>query len=143
MQLTYLAVVEEAGDKTFGVWFPDFPGCVAHAERLNDVADQAIEALSFHVAGMREDGLEIPTPSKLDQVVIGDAQIAALAPITIDIPEARDTYTRVNLTLPTALLQQIDSVSNNNRSGWLATAAREKLRSDPLIKKFAERAYKR
>jgi predicted RNase H-like HicB family nuclease len=52
------------GKKTFGVSFPDFPGCVTAHENLEDARKMASEALELHLEGMLEDGEKIPDPSR-------------------------------------------------------------------------------
>jgi len=56
------AVVIERGPSSFGASVPDLPGCVAVAETREDVERLIEEAITVHIAGMREDGLEIPVP---------------------------------------------------------------------------------
>jgi predicted RNase H-like HicB family nuclease len=42
------------------VSFPDFPGCVTAGRTSEEARRRAAEALSFHIAGMVEDGEKIP-----------------------------------------------------------------------------------
>jgi predicted RNase H-like HicB family nuclease len=57
------AVVIEHGETSFGAHVPDLPGCVAVAETRDEVLKLIEEAIEFHIEGLREDGLPIPTPS--------------------------------------------------------------------------------
>jgi predicted RNase H-like HicB family nuclease len=57
------AVVIEQGETSFGAHVPDLPGCVAVAETRDKVLKLIEEAIEFHIEGLREDGLPIPTPS--------------------------------------------------------------------------------
>jgi len=84
----------------------------------------AIEALNFHVAGMLEDGETIPAPSPLDDIMADPHHGNAVA-VLIDATVRRQAV-RVNVSLPQDLLEAIDRVSDN-RSRFLAEAAREKL----------------
>jgi len=60
--MRYAIVIENAGSN-FSAYVPDLPGCVATGATLEE-AEQAIrEAIAFHLDGLREDGLPIPTPS--------------------------------------------------------------------------------
>lgn len=52
----------------YGVSFPDFPGCVAVGETLDEAVRQGREALAFHVEGLSEDGAPIPTPCSIDAI---------------------------------------------------------------------------
>jgi predicted RNase H-like HicB family nuclease len=42
---------------------PDLPGCVATGDTEAEVESLIREAIEFHVAGLREDGLAVPPPS--------------------------------------------------------------------------------
>ena len=60
--MRYAVVIEPAG-ANFSAYVPDLPGCVATGSTPAE-ADAAIRAaIRFHLAGLREDGLPIPSPS--------------------------------------------------------------------------------
>jgi predicted RNase H-like HicB family nuclease len=42
---------------------PDLPGCVATGDTEAQVESLIREAIEFHVAGLREDGVPVPSPS--------------------------------------------------------------------------------
>ena len=52
---------------TVGV--PDLPGCIAVGETRVEVAELIHEAIEFHLAGMKEDGLPIPEPHSTGELV--------------------------------------------------------------------------
>lgn len=56
------AVVIEKGDKSFGAYVPDLPGCVAVGETREEVISLIREAIEFHLDGMKEDGEDMPEP---------------------------------------------------------------------------------
>ena len=60
--MRYAVVIEEAGDN-FSAYVPDLPGCIATGKTVAEVEREIREAISFHLEGMREDGLAIPSPS--------------------------------------------------------------------------------
>lgn len=60
--MRYAVVIEQAGNN-YSAYIPDLPGCVATGATLEEVELQIREALEFHIEGMRQDGLPIPTPS--------------------------------------------------------------------------------
>jgi len=65
------AVVYEQGPTSWGAYVPDLPGCVAVGETRAEVKRLIREAIEFHLAGLREDGLPIPQPSsKVEYVEI-------------------------------------------------------------------------
>jgi predicted RNase H-like HicB family nuclease len=57
------AVVVEEGENSFGAYMPDLPGCVAVGETKEEVLELIQEAIEFHIAGLREDGQDIPEPA--------------------------------------------------------------------------------
>ena len=57
------AIVIEKAEGNFSAYVPDLPGCVATGTTVAEVETEMREAISFHLAGMREEGLPIPTPS--------------------------------------------------------------------------------
>jgi predicted RNase H-like HicB family nuclease len=63
------AVVIERGDKTFGAYVPDLPGCVAVGETAEEARDLIRDAIALHLAGLREDGDPVPEPETLCEYV--------------------------------------------------------------------------
>ena len=57
------AVIVEEGEKSFGAYVPDLPGCAAVGESREEVLRLIQEAIEFHIDGLREDGQPIPEPS--------------------------------------------------------------------------------
>ena len=63
------AVVIEKADGNYSAYVPDLPGCVATGQTLAEVESEIREAISFHVEGMREDGIPVPEPtSKVEYI---------------------------------------------------------------------------
>lgn len=52
----YIALIHRGETGSWGISFPDFPGCISAADRSSfpDIVDRGAEALRFHVAGLRE-----------------------------------------------------------------------------------------
>ena len=123
----YIALLRKQADSDFGVEFPDFPGCVTAGISLEDARRMAAEALLLHVEGMIEDGDAIPEPSGLDEILCDPHYSDAVA-VLVDVPTRRPRSVRVNISVPEDVLQAIDRVTDN-RSRFLADAAREKLHS--------------
>ena len=123
-KIYYPAFVDKDAESDFGVSFPDFPGCVSAGETLEESLMGAQEALSGHVALMIADGDALPKPTPLEQVAAEkELSTVAITLVPVVLPgRAR----RVNVTLDEALLEEIDQISNN-RSGFLAEAARAEL----------------
>ena len=60
--MRYAIVIEKASGN-YSAYVPDLPGCVAAGDTEAEVESLIREAIEFHVAGLREDGLSVPTPS--------------------------------------------------------------------------------
>lgn len=63
--MRYAIVIEQA-EGNFSAYVPDLPGCVATGATIEEVEADIREAISFHLEGLREDG--IPVPPSLSQV---------------------------------------------------------------------------
>ena len=63
------AVVIEKTENDFGAYVPDLPGCVAVADSLEAVGRMIREAIQFHIEGLKQDGLPIPSPLALCEYV--------------------------------------------------------------------------
>ena len=69
MGLTRYMVVVERGDTSWGAHAPDLPGCVAVGESREEVLRLIREAIEFHIDGLKQDGLPVPTPSSEGEFV--------------------------------------------------------------------------
>jgi predicted RNase H-like HicB family nuclease len=56
------AIVIEKAEGNYSAYVPDLPGCVATGFTVAEVEAGIMEAILFHVEGLREDGLPIPAP---------------------------------------------------------------------------------
>jgi predicted RNase H-like HicB family nuclease len=68
MTMKYGIVVEKA-DNNYAAYVPDLPGCVSTGVTVEETVNNIKEAISLHLEGMREDGLQIPAPSSLCEYV--------------------------------------------------------------------------
>ncbi|MFH5927185.1 type II toxin-antitoxin system HicB family antitoxin [Roseomonas xinghualingensis] len=120
----YPAILEQSSDG-FGVFFPDFDGCVAHGATAEDAAREAEEALALHIRGMIEDGDAIPDPTPLERVE-RDPEVEEFARILVRA-ELPGRAVRVNMTMEEGLLAAVDATAQRqgkSRSAFLADAAR-------------------
>ncbi len=59
--MRYLIVIEET--KTgFSAYVPDLPGCISVGETRYEIENNIQQAILLHLEGMKEDGLEAPSP---------------------------------------------------------------------------------
>ena len=62
----YIALVHKDEGTSYGVSFPDVPGCVSAGDTFEQAVANAAEALAGHLALMQADGDPIPTPRSYD-----------------------------------------------------------------------------
>jgi len=123
-RIYYPAEIVKEPDSDYGVVFPDFPGCISAGETMDEAIFNAHEALAGHVQLMLEDGDELPSPTPFEEAAAKrDETAVAIVPISLILP---GKSRRVNITIDEALLEEIDSITNN-RSRFLANAARSEL----------------
>ena len=60
--MRYAVVIEQA-EGNYSAYVPDLPGCVATGATVTEVEAEIRQAIAFHIDGMREDGLPVPSPS--------------------------------------------------------------------------------
>jgi predicted RNase H-like HicB family nuclease len=66
--VTY-TVIYEKGPTSWGAYVPDLPGLISVGDSREEVEILIQEAIEFHVEGMIEEGLAIPSPSSFAGVV--------------------------------------------------------------------------
>lgn len=63
------AVVIEKADGNYSAYVPDLPGCVATGATVAEVENEIRVAIRFHIDGLKEDGLPVPSPSSIAEYV--------------------------------------------------------------------------
>ena len=121
--MDYIAYLHKDRKSDFGVSFPDFPGCITAGRTLEEARRRAAEALSFHIAGMIEDGEKIPNPSSVDDVA-GDPAIKGA--VAFLVPAHSERTIRINITAPESQIEKIDRLARSaglTRSAFLVRSA--------------------
>ena len=120
----YVGLIHKDADSDFGV---SFPGVVTAGATLDDARAMAGEALALHVEGLLEDGEPIPEPSTLEQIMSDPNNRGGVA-ILVSLKTEQPKAVRVNVTLPSDVLEQIDRYAEAHgftRSGLLTQAAKK------------------
>lgn len=120
---TYIALLRKEEGSSYGVDFPDFPGCITGGETMDVAYREAPEALQFHIKGMLEDGEQIPEPTPLDEIM-ADPENEGAVPFPVEVPGKKAK--RVDITVSEAILKDIDAYArkhNMSRSAFLVDAA--------------------
>jgi predicted RNase H-like HicB family nuclease len=64
----YIALVHKDAGTSYGVSFPDVPGCISAGETFEEAVANAAEALVGHLALMRTEGDAMPVPRTFEQL---------------------------------------------------------------------------
>ncbi|MEA2836766.1 MAG: hypothetical protein QOD89_1316 [Bradyrhizobium sp.] len=64
----YIALVHKDEDTSYGVSFPDLPGCISAGDTFEEAIDNASQALGGHFAIMEADGDPIPNARSLEEL---------------------------------------------------------------------------
>lgn len=131
MFLTYVALIHKANKKSasYGVMFPDFPGCVCAGRKLDKAMQNARQGLVFHMEGLLNEGEALPEPTSLEDIIADPAYKGAI-PCLIHVVPPTGHLKRVNISIDAGLLTEVDHAAKalgKNRSEYLADAARQML----------------
>ena len=69
MTYQYIAVAEDALDGSWSAYVPDLPGCISTGDTRTEVGQNIREAIAFHIEGLLEEDLPVPTPSSEVELV--------------------------------------------------------------------------
>ena len=130
MSRIVMLVHEENG--RYGASFPDLPGCTTVARDPETLIAKAAEVVAFHVGGMTEDGLDVPSFRGLselrsDPTFTDESQGGMVVLLDVEVPSRA---IRVNITVDENILKRIDqaaSAAGETRSGFLVAAAKKRL----------------
>ena len=89
-KLTYYAVFEPSTSGSYGVFWPDLPGCTSMGDNLIHAGDMAVNALNLHISAMERDGDKLPktTLPPFEDIPAG----GLVVPITIQLESDAATY---------------------------------------------------
>ena len=127
----YIALIRKDRKTCFGVDFPDFPGCIAAGDTLEEARANAEAGLALHVEYMIEKGEAIPEPSALDAVMAKPEHrdgVATLIPLRL----GKGRAVRINITVDERLLKELDAEAahrGESRSGFIASCVRATIAS--------------
>ena len=132
----YLAgIIREADGSGYSVYFPDVPNVAAGGESVEEALGNAASGLAMALRDLAERNAPIPAPSSMEAArakVRAERELDGL-PFPDDAlfqyvaaPELDMAPVRVNITLPRAVLHDVDEkarLAGMTRSGFLAAAA--------------------
>lgn len=85
----------------------------------------AAEALAFHIAGMTEDGDEVPAPSNLDALT-NDPNMKGAVAVLVSVEPAPEKTVRINITARKSQLEAIDQLASKaglTRSAYMVQSS--------------------
>ncbi len=120
-------------NESYGISFPDLPGCISAATSLDELLLDGKEALDLHVEMMLQDGEALPDFRSLHALRadpefaedFATAELVTLLPV--DIP---GRAVKVTITMEEHLLMRLNKAAERQgytRSGFIAEAVRRKL----------------
>lgn len=124
----YIGIVHKDEDSSYGIAFPDLPGCFSAGEDLADLERNAIEAIELFLDG--EDASNFPA-SDLVAVHAGlDAEDRDALLLAVPFLRSGGRTVRVNFTVDAATLSAIDEEAKRrklSRSAFLVSAAHNEM----------------
>ena len=133
----FFPVAIEIGDEqyAFGVVVPDLPGCFSAGDTLEEAVVNAREAITSHMECMIDEGIDMPKKKSMEEHRI-NPDFSGWLWAVVEVDDLRETHqsTRVNISLPRGLLNNIDlhaTTHHMSRSGFLADAERKMIYSQP------------
>lgn len=75
--MEYVLVIHRAEEEGYWAQVPALEGCFAQAETLDDLLDEAREAITSHLEALREDGQPEPEATMIATVLMPEPSPAA------------------------------------------------------------------
>lgn len=124
----YIGIVHKDADSSYGISFPDLPGCFSAGETLDELERNAVEAIELFLDG--EDVTQFP--ARGIDAVRADMTDEDRDAILMAVPLVRSSgrSVRVNISLDAATLAAIDAAAHRrklSRSAFLASAVHNEL----------------
>ena len=134
---TRYVVIVDGEPGALGLWVPDMPGCTSMGETLDELLQNAQEALRMWAEDALADEEPLPFPRSFEEIAkepeVAEAlkHGAALAIVPLLIETGRSV--KANLSMDAWLLAAIDDAAaarGLTRSAFLSSAAREKISAE-------------
>ncbi len=137
----YPAVLERGSKRAFGVWFPDFPHCVAGGTSQEETLERAQSALAREVVTLAERDKPLPDPTPIEKIEIpAGCDFIAVMVVGIEWPDVSE---RVNVYLPKQLIERADKYASElgmNRSSFFGLAVSSALAGYALDLRLGSRS---
>lgn len=123
--MKYPVLVHKDERSAYSVSVPDIPGCFSAGDTFDEALDAIVEAIELHLEGLAEEGHKIPKAGSVgDYIESEDADNGVWGFVDVDVTPYLGNTEKINVTLPSVLIKQIDErAGNRGRSRFLAEAA--------------------
>jgi predicted RNase H-like HicB family nuclease len=101
----YPAILEKAEKKTFAVWLPDFPDCVAVGRTQEEAIEKLAKAAADAALALAEKDVALPAPTPIE-AIDKPKNFVAFVMVPLSPPDASE---RVNVYLPKSLIARADA----------------------------------
>lgn len=139
MAKSYIALIHppEADGGSWGVTFPDLPGCTSAGDSFEEATENSREALAGHVAAMLADGDTVPEPSSYARLAAGDVEFVAdqdagAKAVPVPLVEIAAPRERINIMIDRRVLRRVDEVARAegvSRSAFIEQTMEDRLPS--------------
>ena len=134
--MRFAIVIHKDPHSSYGVSVPDLPGCIAVEETLDEAFSSVQEAILLHLEGMLTSGERLPKMKSIQEHHTNENFKGGIwGLVDVDLAAIPDKATRVNITVPSRMLAEIDfwaKREGETRSGFLTKAALEHIASRVL-----------
>lgn len=145
--MKYPIAIDKDQDSAYGVTVPDIPGCFSAGETVDEAIRNIELAIEAHLELLADEGQPAPAAKPMD-AYFSDKNYKGCtwAYVDIDVSAFSGKSEKVNVTLPSILVRQIDEAVQagqaKNRSAFLAEGAISKLlihSKKDMVKKYKPR----
>jgi predicted RNase H-like HicB family nuclease len=130
---TYLAYVYKDPESSFGVSFPDLPGCYGAGDSYDEAIENARTSLREYAQALSDDGQDMPKPRTHGELAADATEKIDMckAAFVIEVPLIlAGTKRRINVSIDESILAAFDRIAalaGVTRSAFLAELAFEKV----------------
>ena len=128
MRRVYIAAIHKDADSDFTALFPGVPGCITAGSTMEELEAMAREALQGHLEVLRDSGDPVPDPLPIEAARSHEDGQGASFFLAVPVYLETGKVVRLNITMPSSLVDQVDRFARANRlsrSAFLAQAARK------------------
>jgi predicted RNase H-like HicB family nuclease len=146
---TYLAYVYKDPNSSFGVSFPDLPGCYGVGESYDEAIENARESLREYAQALSDDDKDMPKPRTHGELASNATEAIELnnAAFVIEVPLiTAGSKRRINVSMDNGIIAAIDrfvKLAGTTRSAFLAELAFERMQESMRLVRTVPKAQRK